>query len=111
VLASVVHLGVAAAALALDFQVILANAVGFFIALAVSVVGHHSVSFRGRTSFWRGTRRFVPAAIVGFLANNFLLGTLIAATGNSHAWVKVAVSILVIPPATFAYAHFFAYKD
>ena len=40
-----------------------------------------------------------------------LLGTLIAATGGSYAWAKVAVAILVIPPATFAYANFFAYRD
>lgn len=89
----------------------LANAIGFCVAFIVSVVGHHTVSFRGRTSFWRGTRRFAPAAIVGFLANNILLGSLIAATGNSYAWIKVAVSILVVPPVTFAYAQFFAYRD
>ena len=110
-LASAVHLGVASAALALGIPVMLANAIGFFTALSVSVVGHHRVSFYGRTSFWRGTRRFVPAAIAGFLANNVLLGALVAATGTSFAWVKVAVAILVIPPATFAYAYFFAYRD
>jgi len=109
-LASAVHFGVATAALALDVQVMLANAIGFVVALAVSVVGHHTVSFPGQTSFRRGAQRFVPAAIAGFLANNVVLTALIATTGTSYAWLKVAVAILVIPPATFAYAYFFAYK-
>jgi putative flippase GtrA len=109
--ASAVHLGVASLVLALGVQVMLANTIGFLVALVVSVVGHHTLSFPGRTSFWRGAQRFVPAAIAGFLANNVVLTALIATTGTSYAWLKVAVAILVIPPATFAYAYFFAYKS
>jgi hypothetical protein len=111
VLASAVHLAVASGALAFGTHVMVANAVGFWVALVVSVVGHHAVSFPGRTSFWRGARRFAPAAVAGFLANNVVLAALVAATGNSYAWVKVAVAILVIPPVTFGYAYFFAYRD
>lgn len=110
-LASAVHLAVASAALTLGFYVMVSNIIGFCTALVVSVVGHHCISFAGRTSFWRGTQRFVPAALIGFLANNVMLAALIAATGNSFAWLKIAVAILIIPPATFSYAYFFAYRN
>ena len=110
-LATAVHLAVASAALFLGIEVMLSNAIGFCTALLVSIFGHHRVSFPGQTSFWRGSRRFIPAAIAGFLANNLVLGSLVAATGNSHAWAKLAIAILVIPLATFGYAYFFAYRD
>jgi putative flippase GtrA len=110
-LATAVHLAIATTALFLGIEVMLSNAIGFCTALFVSIIGHHHFSFPEQTTFWRGSRRFVPAAIVGFVANNVVLGGLVAATGNSHAWVKVAIAILVIPPATFGYAYFFAYRD
>lgn len=110
IVASAVHFGAAACALALELPVMAANAIGFVVALGISVFGHHAISFQGRAQFWRGARRFIPAAITGFVANNVLLGTLIVTTGSSYAWLKVAVAILVIPPATFAYAYFFAYR-
>lgn len=110
VVASTVHLGVASVALAFGVEVLISNAIGFCVALVVSVVGHHTVSFPNQTTFWRGCWRFVPAAITGFVANNIVLATIVATTGSSHAWIKVAVAILVIPPATFAYAYFFAYR-
>lgn len=110
-LASAVHLAVASLALAYGIGVMASNTIGFCIALVVSVVGHHAVSFAGRTTFWRGARRFIPAAVVGFVANSVVLAGLITTTGSSLTWLKIAVAILVIPPATFGYAYVFAYKD
>jgi len=110
-LASAVHLAVASAAIAAGVQIVFANSIGFCVALGVSLLGHHTISFPKRTAFWRGARRFIPVAIIGFIANNAVLATLVAATGNSLAWLKVAMAILVILPVTFGYAYFFAYKD
>ena len=89
----------------------LANMIGFGTALIVSLVGHHKVSFPGRTSFWRGARRFVPAAVIGFLVNNLALLGLVATTGPTYAWLKVAIAILIVPPVTFCYAYFFVYRS
>lgn len=110
-LASATHLAAASGAVALGVEIFVANMVGFLLALVVSLVGHHSVSFPGPRPFWQGARRFIPAAVVGFLANNVALAGLVAATGDSYAWLKIAIAILVIPPATFAYAYFFAYRN
>jgi|SoiMethySBSTD1v2_1073268.scaffolds.fasta_scaffold1861899_2 putative flippase GtrA len=109
--ASGVHLAIASVAIAAGIAVLAANAVAFVIALGVSVCGHHAFSFRGRTTFWRGARRFGAGALVAFIANNFVLATLVAVTGESLAWMKVALAILVIPPLTFGYAHLFAYRE
>ena len=89
----------------------LANMIGFGTALIVSLVGHHKVSFPGRTSFWSGARRFVPAAVTGFLVNNLTLLGLVATTGPTYAWLKIAIAILIVPPVTFGYAYFFAYRS
>jgi putative flippase GtrA len=110
-IASGVHLAIASLAIAAGMAVLRANAIAFFVALMVSIGGHHAFSFRGRTTFWRGARRFAAVAVAAFIANNCVLAMLIAVTGESWAWIKVAFAILVIPPATFAYAHLFAYRS
>ncbi len=109
-LASAVHLAVATTLITLGLYVLAANVVGFLVALGVSLVGHHSFSFRSRAPFLQGARRFIPAALAGFLANNLVLALLVATTGDAYAWVNVALAIFVIPPATFCYAYLFAYR-
>ena len=106
-----VHFCAASLGIRFDLPIMIANIIGFCAALIVSLVGHHKVSFPGRTSFWRGARRFLPAAVTAFVVNNLALLGLIAITGTSYGWLKVAVAILVVPPATFGYAYFFAYRD
>ena len=110
-LASAVHLGVASLVVELGVHVMISNTIGFCAALIVSTVGHHTVSFSGRTTFRRGAQRFIPMAVAGFIANNVVLAALVASTGSSLAWLKIAIAILVIPPVTFCYAYFFAYKN
>ena len=39
------------------------------------------------------------------------VASLVATTGDDYALVKIAIATLVIPPGTFAYAYFFAYKS
>lgn len=109
--ASGVHLAAASLAIAAGMEVLHANSIAFVTALIVSLVGHHTFSFGGRTSFWRGAGRFIPGAAVAFVANNLVLAALVALTGETILWLKVALAILVIPPVTFAYAYFFAYRN
>lgn len=109
--ASAVHFAIATALIGLGVAVLAANCLAFLVALVVTLPGHHYFSFRSRAPFRRGVRRFVPGAVVGFVANNLVLASLVAATGESYAWIKIALAIFVIPPATFCYAYFFAYRD
>ena len=96
-----VHLVVAAAAISAGVNAIAANSLGFISALTISLIGHHIFSFKGRTSFWYGARRFAPVALVGFLINNLALASLVATTGDDYALVKIAIATLVIPPGIF----------
>ncbi|MCP4308263.1 MAG: GtrA family protein [bacterium] len=106
-----VYLVFAALTIAAGVNVLVANGIAFLIAHVVSLCGHHAFSFHGRTSFWRGARRFIPGALVAFVANNLVLAGLVATTGDTYLWLKLAFAILVIPPVTFGYAYFFAYRD
>jgi len=108
--ATAIHLGVALLALSFGAPPFAANVVGFLVALVASVLGHHHFSFPGRVSFFYGASRFIPAALVAFLVNNLVLTALGAAENPLPAWLRLTISIGVMPIISFLYSRFYAYR-
>jgi len=107
--ATATHLAVALSVLHFGTAPVVANTLGFLVAVNVSIFGHQFFSFPGRVPLLHGALRFVPAAVVGFLLNTVVLVGLVAAH-VVPAWASIVIALAVIPLATFGYARLFAYR-
>ena len=107
--ATATHLAVALSVLNFGVAPVVANTLGFLVALIVSVFGHQFFSFPGRVPLLHGALRFIPAAVVGFVLNTVVLVGLVSAD-VVPAWASIVIALTVIPLATFGYARFFAYR-
>lgn len=99
VLASLVHYGVAMAAIRFGVVPLAANGVAFVIAFQVSFIGHFRWSFAGKSAdFSRSIRRFTMVALLGFLMNEALLWAMLKwtdiPTRISLPFVLLAVALL-----------------
>ncbi|WP_299567657.1 GtrA family protein [uncultured Sulfitobacter sp.] len=106
--ATLVHLGVAMAALGLGAGAFASNAVGFAVAFVAGLVGHFHFTFGLSGGFARAARRYGVIACAGFAVNNGVLATLKTA-GAIPEPVALALSILVVPAGTFLAARFWGF--
>lgn len=110
VAATLTHLGVAQAALALmPESVWLANLIGFVIAMLVGFFGHQYFTFGGKAPFWQAFWRYFLIAIAGFAVNNGVLVGLVG-LGLVAKPVALTIAILVVPAGTFLASRFWGFR-
>jgi len=86
VAATLIHLGVAQAALATGgLSVFWANALGFVVAFVAGFLGHQYFTFNRTAPFWQAFRRYGVIALGGFIVNNVVLFGLVQAQILSEA--------------------------
>ncbi len=107
-LATLVHLGVAMAALALGAGAFQGNALGFGVAFIAGLVGHFYFTFGLSNGFGRSAWRYGVIAFAGFAVNNGLLAGLKAAKATPDS-AALAIAILVVPAGTFLAARFWGF--
>jgi putative flippase GtrA len=107
-LATAVHLAVAAAVLALAPQSseFAATLIAFLIAFYVSLIGHRRYTF-GHAG---DARKFFLVAAGGFALNNSLLGGLLGATALD-GFAAVAIATLAVPVLTYAGSRLWVFRQ
>lgn len=108
--ATLVHLAVGLIALRAGAAPLLANAFGFIVAVSVSVVGHHWLTFASAAPFRRTAPRFALIALLGFLFNSMVLTLLIRLLPPGFEAPALAAAVLLTPILTFLAARLFAYR-
>jgi putative flippase GtrA len=85
--ASMVHWGVVVAMVeGTGARPLPANVVGWLVAVGVSFLGHHRLSFRGHPApAAAAARRFVVVSACGFMLNQGAYAVLLATSGLSYA--------------------------
>ncbi len=107
-IATLVHLGVAMAALAMGAGAFQSNALGFGVAFVAGLVGHFHFTFGLSDGFGRSAWRYGVIALAGFAVNNGLLAFLRAAKAIPEP-AALTVAILVVPAGTFLAARFWGF--
>lgn len=107
--ATLVHLAAALAIHGAGASIGLANVGGFVTALGFSAVGHHFFTFRAKARLGATALRFVPIALAGFALNATVLAILGRLAGSGYDRLNLIAAVLIVPPATFVAARFFAY--
>ena len=107
ILATLVHLSVAALALWLwhELSVFVANLIAFLLAVMVSYVGHQRFTFQRRGH----VGRFFLVALAGFSVNNVLLGGLIF-TGTLSGFYAILVATLCVPVVVYFLSRFWVFN-
>jgi putative flippase GtrA len=99
VIATVVHWLVTVSVTEL-FQMnpLVANAVGWGTAVAVSFVGHWTVTFRGHeSSLLRSGLRFLGVSTLGFAANSLIYGALLAINPLLYPfWLSMTLALVAV---------------
>lgn len=104
--ATVVHLGVAALAFFLwpDISPFVANLAAFLLAFQVSYYGHRRFTFRKDGS----ASRFFVLALGGFVLNNGVLAFLLALT-TLDGFITIVVATFTVPLLVYLAARFWAF--
>lgn len=111
VAATLIHLGVAQAALATGgLSVFWANALGFVVAFVAGFLGHQYFTFNRAAPFWQAFRRYGVIALGGFIVNNVVLFGLVQAQILIEA-VALAIAIAVVPIGTFLASRFWGFQS
>jgi putative flippase GtrA len=79
---------------------LLANAIAFALALAVSYAGNHQWTFRARGNHRRHFPRFATTAGLGLLLNQTIMYVMIEGLGQDYR-VALALVVLVVPLLSF----------
>jgi putative flippase GtrA len=106
--ATLTHLAVAQAVLAMGLSPVASNIIGFAVAFLAGLVGHYHFTFPGTGSFGRAFRRYGVIALGGFLFNNVVLIGLMA-TGRVSEQISLLVAILIVPATTFIASRFWGF--
>ena len=83
-----------------SISVLISNSLAYSIAVVVSFVGHYYWTFPEKSSVWGALYRFVPASLLIFGVNNFVLAFLIDLKLANEYW-SVLFSQSVIPVTSF----------
>lgn len=111
VLATLTHAVIAVSLTEADvMQPLAANCVAFAIAFIVSFSGHHFWSFPGTENWNKRLIRFFTLSFSGFVANTWLLSSLLKWAALPEA-VSIVLAIGVIPLVTYLGARFWAFVD
>lgn len=87
-----------------------ANILGFLFAFPVSYLGHRQLSFSHHTSTHQyALPRFFAIALLGFLANQALVLTILRFTSLPF-WLTLGIVMLIIAVSTYLLSHFWAFK-
>lgn len=107
VIATLVHLGVAWAVLALypQWSPLLANLIAFLAAFPVSFFGHRHLTFRTEG----GSGRFFLLALGGFCLNNGVLAVLIT-TLALDGFVAIVLSTFTVPLLVYLGSRFWVFR-
>lgn len=110
--AAAVHWSVATALVALGgWAPLLANVVGWLVALGVSFTGHHRLSFRGHgNSVGRAGLRFFSISAGGFLINETLYALLLHWTSARYD-VLLAGVLIGVAGATYLLSRHWAFLN
>lgn len=80
---------------------LVANVMGWCVAVVVSFAGHHGLTYQGHgVDFWRSARRFLVVSAIGFAFNEVSYALLLHLTGLRYEWLLGAVLVGV---ALFTY--------
>jgi putative flippase GtrA len=107
--ATLIHLAVAQAALAMDvLSPLSANLLGFCVAFVAGFLGHHHFTFERSAAFGTAFRRYGVIALIGFLVNNVVL---IGLTRGGYLGEATAltIAILIVPAGTFVASRFWGF--
>ncbi len=111
VLATVTHALIAVSLTEMNLmQPLAANCIAFFIAFIVSFSGHHFWSFPGTQDWNKSLIRFFTLSFSGFVANTWLLSSLLQWAALPTA-VSIVLAIGIIPIVTYLGARFWAFVD
>ena len=105
-LATIIHIGIASAAVGfLNISPYLANGIGFLIAISISFVGQHYLTFRSQKKVSVTIKRFLLVTGASFIVSNFALAGLVRLNVMSEP-LSVALAASVIPIINyFLYRH------
>ncbi len=87
-----------------------ANVAGFLFAFPVSYFGHRKFSFSGqRSSHWYAFPRFFFVALLGFIANQFLVINALRYT-NIPFWLTLGIVMVLVAISTYLLSRYWAFK-
>jgi putative flippase GtrA len=100
--AALVHwLVVTAIVQTLHWHPLIANVLGWIVALQVSFFGHHRMTFQGHgVPMWRSAMRFSSISAGGFLVNELAYAALLRWTDQSY---QVSLVIVLLGVAVLTY--------
>ncbi|GHB27992.1 GtrA family protein [Salinicola rhizosphaerae] len=106
--ATAAHLLIAAALSALwpTLSEFIVNVCGFLVAFQISLAGHRRLTFQRRGS----ARRFFVLALLGFLLNNGVLASLLAAT-TFRGFSAIVIATLSVPIVTYIGSRLWAFRE
>lgn len=105
-IATLVHMSVAAAALAVnhDLSAFTANVIAFAVAFLVSFYGHRHLTFSKRGSM----RRFLVVALGGFVLNTTILA--IALALSAPKLIAIIIATACVPVLTYLVSSLWAFN-
>lgn len=78
-----------------------ANVIGWLVALQVSFLGHHRLTFRGHgMPWWRSAPRFAAISGLGFVINEAAYAAMLRWSGQPY---QVALAIVLVAVAALTY--------
>lgn len=87
-----------------------ANVSGFLVAFPVSYIGHRKFSFSTqKTLHKQAFPKFLMVAVGGFIANQFLLLTVIQLSALPF-WLVLAVVMVVVAASTYLLSRYWAFN-
>jgi putative flippase GtrA len=100
--AAAVHwLVVTAAVGGLGWHPLAANVIGWLVALQLSFLGHHRLTFRGHGApWWRSAPRFAAISGLGFLINEAAYAAMLRWSGQPY---QLALAIVLVAVAALTY--------
>ncbi|WP_299870059.1 GtrA family protein [uncultured Roseobacter sp.] len=109
IVATITHLVVAQfvllSGLATVFQ---STVVGFLVAFAVSLSGHHWFTFRHNNRFYQSLWKYAAVAIGGFLANILILAVLVSTAWVSRS-IALSIAVLAVPILSYVASSLWAF--
>lgn len=100
--AAAVHWGVVTAIVSRwGWAPLAANVAGWAVALTVSFLGHHLLTFRGHGQpWWRSAPRFAAISALGFLINETAYAAMLRWSGQSY---QLALAIVLVGVAALTW--------
>ncbi|PZP55839.1 MAG: GtrA family protein [Micavibrio aeruginosavorus] len=92
-----------------EIPLIAINIIAFLIAFGVSFIGHHYWTFQGASKKSESLPKFFGVALSGLAASTLLLSLLIR-LDIANDFVKLFISIIIIPFVTYFLSKFWAFR-